>query len=85
MRPVQHVKVSACAASAVRTTAQSPLLTYMKVKSRHHGFALKLAARSIRDDGQQASDAWGTLHFSDWVPFEGNHLVGFFTIFDGSF
>ena len=29
----------------------SPLLTYMAIKSRLQGFALKLAARSIRDDG----------------------------------
>ena len=32
----------------------------------------------------QASDAVGTLHFSDWVLFEDNHL-GFFTIYDGDF
>ena len=61
-----------------------PLLTYMSVKSRLQGFALKLAARSIADDSYEASDSLGTLHFADWVPFEHNHLA-FFTIYDGDF
>ena len=65
-------------------TSQAPLLTYMSIKSRLQGFALKLATRSIKDEGKEASDSLGTLHFSDWVPFEHNHL-GFFTIFDGDF
>ena len=56
----------------------------MSIKSRLQGFALKLAARSIREDAYEASDSLGTLHFSHWVPFEHNHL-GFFTIFDGDF
>ena len=56
----------------------------MSIKSRLQGFALKLAARSIRDESYEASDAIGTLHFAHWVPFEQNHL-GFFTIFDGDF
>ena len=56
----------------------------MSIKSRLQGFALKLAARSIRDDAYAASDSLGTLHFSHWVPFEHNHL-GFFTIYDGDF
>jgi hypothetical protein len=54
----------------------------MSIKSRLQGFALKLAARSIKDEGKEASDSLGTLHFSHWVPFEHNHL-GFFTIYDG--
>ena len=33
---------------------------------------------------QKALDSVGTVHFSDWVPFENNHM-GFFTIFDGDF
>ena len=81
---VQDIKACAQAAGFTGTTAQSPLLTYMSIKSRLQGFALKLAARSIREDAYEASDSLGTLHFSHWVPFEQNHL-GFFTIFDGGF
>jgi hypothetical protein len=81
---VQDIKACAQAAGVTSTTAQSPLLTYMTIKSRLQGFALKLAARSIREDAYAASDSLGTLHFSHWVPFPHNHL-GFFTIFDGDF
>ncbi len=81
---VQDIKELARAAGFAGNTAQSPLLTYMSIKSRLQGFALKLAARSIRDDAYVASDSLGTLHFSHWVPFEHNHL-GFFTIYDGDF
>ena len=81
---VQDVKACAREAGFTGNTAQSPLLTYMSIKSRLQGFALKLAARSIRDDAYEASDSLGTLHFSHWVPFEHNHL-GFFTIYDGAF
>ena len=45
---------------------------------------MKLAARSIRDEGHEGSDCVGTLHVAHWVPFEHNHL-GFFTIYNGSF
>ena len=38
----------------------------------------------IGDEGHEASDSIGTLHFAHWVPFEHNHL-GFFTIYDGDF
>jgi hypothetical protein len=81
---VRDIQACARATGFTGSTAQSPLLTYMHVKSRMQGFALKLAARSIRDDAYEASDSLGTLHFSHWVPFEHNHL-GFFTIFDGDF
>ena len=81
---VQDIKESASEAGFTGNTLQSPLLTYMTIKSRLQGFALKLAARSIRDDAYEASDSLGTLHFSHWVPFDHNHL-GFFTIYDGDF
>ncbi len=81
---VQEIQACVRAAGFTGTTLQSPLLTYMHVKSRLQGFALKLAARSIRDDAYEASDSLGTLHFSHWVPFPHNHL-GFFTIYDGDF
>jgi hypothetical protein len=80
---VQDIKASARAADFRGNTVQSPLLTYLTIKSRLQGFALKLAARSIRDEGHEASDSIGTLHVAHWVPFEHNHL-GFFTVFDGS-
>ena len=38
----------------------------------------------VGEQGKEASDSLGTLHFSHWVPFEDNHLA-FFTIFDGDF
>ncbi len=80
---VQDIKTCARAAGFTGTTSQSPLLTYLSIKSRLQGFALKLAARSIRDEGHEGSDSVGTLHVAHWVPFERNHL-GFFTIYDGS-
>ena len=81
---VQDIKECARATGFTGDTSQAPLLTYMSIKSRLQGFALKLAARSIRDDAYGANDSVGTLHFSHWVLFEKNHL-GFFTIYDGDF
>ena len=79
---VQDIKECAHAAGFTSNTSQSPLLTYMTVKSRLQGIALKLGTRSIKDKGKEASDSLGTLHFSHWVPFESNH-IGFFTVYDG--
>ena len=81
---VQDIKECARAAAFEGSTLQAPLLTYMSIKSRVQGFALKLAARSIRDDAYEGNDSVGTLHFSHWVLFPKNHL-GFFTIYDGDF
>ena len=81
---VQDVKAAARAAGFTGDTSQGALLTYMSIKSRVQGFALKLVGRHIGDEGHEASDSVGTLHFAHWVPFENNHL-GFFTIFDGDF
>ncbi len=72
---VQDIKACARAAGFVGNTSQSPLLTYLSIKSRLQGFALKLAARSIRDEGHEGSDSVGTLHVAHWVPFEHNHLA----------
>ena len=80
---VQDIKACARAAGFTGHTSQRPLLTYMSIKSRLQGFALKLVARSVRDEGHEGSDSVGTLHFAHLVPFEHNHL-GFFTVFDGS-
>ena len=38
----------------------------------------------MHDKGTEGLTSVGTVHFSDWVPFENNH-IGFFTIFDGDF
>ena len=81
---VQDIKESARAAGFTGDTGQHTLLTYMSVKSRLQGFALRLVARSVRDDSYAASDSIGTLHVAHFVPFEHNHL-GFFTVYDGSF
>ena len=80
---VQDIKACARAAGYTGNTSQNPLLTYLAIKSRLQGFALRVAAMSIRDEGHEGSDSVGTLHFAHWVPFEHNHL-GFFTIYDGS-
>ena len=57
----------------------------MTFKSRLRAFVLKLVAGAlVGEKGNEGSDAIGTLHVSDWVPFENNHL-GFFTIYDGDF
>ena len=85
---VQDVKACARAAGFTGNTSQGPLLTYMSIKSRlpshAQGFALKLVARSIRDEAYEASDSIGTLHVAHWVPFE-NNQIAFFTIYDGDF
>ena len=44
---VQDIKAAASAAGFTGNTSQAPLLTYMSIKSRVQGFALKLAGRSI--------------------------------------
>ena len=81
---VQDIKACAREAGFTGTTAQSPLLTFMPIKSRLQGVALKLDTRDIKERGRDASDAIGTLHFSHWVPFD-KDAIGFFTIFDGDF
>ena len=81
---VQEIKECARAAGFTGNTAQAPLLTYMPIKSRMQGVALKLDTRDIKDRGKNASDAIGTLHFSHWVPFD-KDAIGFFTIFCGDF
>ena len=81
---VQDIKACAREAGFTGNTAQSPLLTYMPIKSRLQGVALKFDTRDIKDRGKDASDAIGTLHFSHWVPFD-KDAIGFFTIFDGDF
>ena len=81
---VQEIKECARAAGFTGETAQAPLLTYMPIKSRLQGVALKLDTRDIKDRGKAASDAIGTLHFSHWVPFD-KDAIGFFTIFCGDF
>ncbi len=81
---VQDIKACARAAGIPGSTLQSPLLTYMPIKSRMQGLALKLDTRDIKEKGKTASDEIGTLHFSDWVPF-GKDAIGFFTIFCGDF
>ena len=82
---VQEIKACARAAGLTGKTSQSPLLTYMAFKSRLQAFALKLVGGALlHDKGAQGLDTVGTVHFSDWVPFENNHMA-FFTIFDGDF
>ena len=50
---VQDIKAAASAAGFTGNTSQAALLTYMSIKSRLQGFALKLAARSIREKGHE--------------------------------
>ncbi len=79
---VQDIKACARAAGFTGNTSQDTLLTYMSIKSGH-SLALMEAAEAVRDEAYAATDAVGTLHFSDWVFFEDEHL-GFFTIYDGA-
>ena len=80
---VQDIKACARAAGFTGNTSQDTLLTYMSIKPEQ-GLALLEEAEAIREESYAMSDAVGTLHFSDWVAFEDNH-VGFFTIYDGDF
>ena len=57
----------------------------MSFKSRLRAFALKLVAEALlHDKGNEALESVGTVHFSDFVPFESDQM-GFFTIYDGEF
>ena len=64
---VQDIKACVRAANFTGATEQHTLLTYMTMKSRVQGFALRLAARSIRDDAHVASDSLGMLHVAHFV------------------
>ena len=81
---VQDIKACARAAGFTGNTSQGPLLTYMSIKSREQGVALKLAARSIRDDANEANRMLLGRCISPIGCLSKNHL-GFFTIFDGDF
>jgi hypothetical protein len=80
---VQDIKACARSAGFTGTTSQDTLLLFMSIKPEQ-GLALLEEAEATREQGYAMSDAVGTLHFSDWVLFEDNHL-GFFTIYDGDF
>ena len=83
MLPFRTSKRAQVLPDSAGNTSQAPLLTYMAFKSRLQAFAIKLVAGAlIGEKGHEASDSLGTLHFSDFVPFEHNH-IGFFTIYDG--
>ncbi len=80
---VQDIKAAARAAGFTGNTSQSPLLTYLSVKSRVQAFALKLVGKAVlAKKGREGMDAIGTVHLAHWVGFENNHL-GFFTVYDG--
>ena len=80
---VQDIKACARAAGFTGKTSQSPLLTYLSIKSRVQAFALKLVGKAVLGKrAQEGMDAVGTIHFAHWVAFENNH-VGFFTVFNG--
>ena len=80
---VQDIKASARAARFTGDTSQSPLLTYLSIKSRVEAFALKVVGKAVLGKrAQEGMDAVGTIHFAHWVALENNH-VGFFTVFDG--
>ena len=79
---VQDIKAGAREAGFTGSTLQSPLLTYMTIKSRLQRIALILDTKGIIDKAHAASDSVGTLHVAHFVLFDKTH-VGFFTIFDG--
>ena len=57
----------------------------MSFKSRLRAFALKLVGEALfHKKGKEALNSVGTVHFSDWVPFDNDHM-GFFTVYDGDF
>ena len=79
---VQDIKACAREAGFTGSTLQSPLLTYMTIKSRLQRIALVFDTKGIIDKAHAASDAVGTLHVAHFVSFDKTH-IGFFTIFDG--
>ena len=82
---VQDIKACARAAGFTGKTQQSPLLIIMSFKSRLRAFALKLVGEALfHEKGKEALNSVGTVHFSDWVPFDNDHM-GFFTVYDGDF
>ena len=75
---VQDIKASARAAGFTGKTRQSPLLIIMSFKSRLRALALKLVGEALfHKKGKEALNSVGTVHFSDWVPFDNDHM-GFF-------
>ena len=74
----------ACGGLYRQDTAES-LADNMAFKSRLRAFALKLVGEALfHEKGKEALNSVGTVHFSDWVPFDNDHM-GFFTIYDGDF
>jgi hypothetical protein len=79
---VHDIKACAREANFTGSTLQSPLLTYMTIKSRLQRIALVFDTKGIVDKAHTASDAVGTLHVAHFVSFDKTH-IGFFTVFDG--
>ena len=66
---VQDIKAAVRAADFTGHTEQHPLLIYMKLKSRLQGLAMRLAARSFRDDAYDASDAFSRRGTRRWAGY----------------
>jgi hypothetical protein len=81
---VKEIKALASAADVTGAGKQLPFLLILPIKSKlaYIEVELLLHARSHRTQKDLATV--GTPHFAQFVPL-GNNLVGFFTVYDGSF
>ena len=70
--------INACAREAgyMGSTLQSPLLTYVTLKSSVQDVASRIDVRDITERGDAASDSIGRLHFRHYAPF-GETNLGF--------
>ena len=75
---VQDIKAAAREAGFTGNTAQSPLLTYMTIKSRLQGVALKFDTRDIKDRGHDGVGFDRDAALRPLCPFDKYH-IGFFT------
>jgi hypothetical protein len=80
----KEIKAMASAADVTGAGKQLPFLLILPIKSKlaYIEVELLLHARSHRTQKDLATV--GTPHFAQFVPL-GNNLVGFFTVYDGSF
>jgi hypothetical protein len=81
---VKEIKALAAAADVTGAGKQLPFLLILPIKSKlaYIEVELLLHARSHRTQKDLATV--GTPHFAQFIPL-GNNLVGFFTVYDGSF
>jgi hypothetical protein len=81
---VKDIKALASAADVTGAGKQLPFLVILPIKSALAYIEVQLLLRARAHRTQKDLATVGTPHFAQFVPL-GNNLVGFFTVYDGSF